>query len=107
MSATLLALFLELRGRNCGLFIHLVQIHAKNKYETSGGVRELCRGTQKYMQKTSTKPQGVSGNYVEEPENTCKKQVHHLRVVLGNSVEEQKIHAKNKYKTSAGGQGIM
>ena len=58
----------------------LGQIKYMQKTSTSpqGGVRKLCRGTKKYMQKTSTKPR-ASGNYVEEPENTCKKQVQNLR----------------------------
>ena len=66
MSATFLATFLELRGRNCGLFIHLGQQGEEGKPEKSR--------------------QDFSGTFLagrgrpEEPENTCKKQVQKTRI---------------------------
>ena len=43
MAATFLAKFFDLRGRNCGLFIHLVQLCEEGKPEKKAGSTSLER----------------------------------------------------------------
>ena len=94
MAATFLATFLDLRGRNCGLFIHLVQLCEEGKPEKKS--RQHFSGT--FL---------VGRGGPEEPENTCKKQVRNLRGVLGNYVEEPKNTCKKQVQNLRGCQGIM
>ena len=63
MAATFLATFLDLRGRNCGLFIHLGRLGDGGKPEKKqagllwhvSGWAWQARGTRTHMQKTITK----------------------------------------------------
>ena len=43
MAAMFLATFLDLRGRNCGLFIHLVQLGEEGKPKKKAGRTSLAR----------------------------------------------------------------
>ena len=69
MAATFLATFLDLRGRNCGLFIHLVQLCEEGKPEKKS--RQDFSGT--FL---------VGRGGPEEPEKTRKRQSQKIQIYV-------------------------